>query len=255
MSFCSIVCLLMALRAAEAGGPAAPGAGLREMFPGVRVDVGAKVVEFDGVMSPLLVKDEKAPLFYLEVLACTPNTREHETFVVSDARPSNIHAAMLLIGLNPGRPGGWKLVDGKLEPVSATGDRVSVRIAYADKDGKEVVADPLDWIVNAKGGGRFVDAEKKIAATAGQAAPGWVFGGSKLVKRKMDGEEREVYDADGAGTIVGLTTFGSEIIGWLRTISPDASVTEPEWVADLEKTPPAGTKVRVRVAKEANAEK
>ena len=77
-----------------------------------------------------------------------------------------------------------------------------------------------------------------------------MFAGSKIVKRKnASGEEREVYDADGSGTIIGLTTFGSEVIGWSRLISPDASAEEPEWIADFGKTPPADIKVRVRIRK------
>ncbi|HVU64308.1 MAG TPA: YdjY domain-containing protein [Phycisphaerales bacterium] len=249
MSFCGIVCLCIAMHGMGAPHAGAPAHGMREVFPGVRVDMAKKEMEFDGVMSPLLVRDEHAPLFYLEVLVCSPNTREHETLVVTEVRPSNIHAAMLAIGLKPGKPGGWKLEDGKLRPVPAEGDPLSVRIVYAGKDGKEVVADPLDWVINAKTPETFAAAEKKIAGASGKPPPDWVFAGSRVVKRKIDGAEREVYDADGAGTIVGLTTFGSEVIGWSRTISPDASVTEPEWVADLERTPPARTAVRVRISR------
>ena len=63
------------------------------------------------------------------------------------------------------------------------------------------------------------------------------------------GKSTEVYDADGTGVVVGLCCFGSETIAWSRTFSPDASVDEPEWVADFTKTPPPGTAVRVRVQK------
>lgn len=213
------------------------------MFPLVHADLAAKVVEFDGTVSPMLVKDPKAPAFYLEVIACSPNTREHETFVISTAKPSHIHAALLAVGLTPGAPGSWKLKDNKLEAVQPTGDRVSVRIVYTDKDGKSIEADPLDWIINERDKGRFIEAEKKAAPKG--TIPGWVFAGSKMRTR----EGKEVYDADGSGTIIGLTTFGSEVIGWSRVISPDASMQAPEWIADLEKTPPAGTKIRVRLKK------
>jgi len=243
----------------SAAKPDQPATGPREVFPGVRADLQAKTVEFEAQITPMLVKDERAPLFFLEVLACSPNTREHETFVISTVKPSHIHAAMLLIGLKPGEPGKWSLKDGQLVSTPPTGDRVRVRFAYKDKDGREVEADPLDWIVSArKDAGaavaHFVDAEAKIAREANPPAPapGWVFAGSKFVKRRAqgpDGKETEAYDADGSGTIIGLTTFGSEVIAWSRVISPDSNVTEPEWVADFSKTPPAETKITVRIRK------
>lgn len=217
------------------------GDGLREVFPGVRLDAKAKLVEFDATISPMLVKDEKAPDFFLEVLACSFNTREHETFVVTRVKPSHIHAAMLAIGLTPGTPGTWTRKDGKLTPVDPTGDRVRVRFAYTLKDGTSHEADPLDWIVSSR------DKRPFAAALSRPGEPvGFVFAGSKLVTRN----EKTVYDADGAGAVVGLTTFGSEVVALSRVISPDAAVEQPQWVADFSKTPPADTKVRVRLSPE-----
>jgi len=40
----------------------------------------------------------------LELLACSPNTREHESILVIEARPLHIFKAMGLIGLQPGKP-------------------------------------------------------------------------------------------------------------------------------------------------------
>jgi hypothetical protein len=144
------------------------------------------------------------------------------------------------------------LKDNALVAAPPTGDRLTVRVAYADKDGKEIETDPLDWVVNSHTNGSFLKEETARAAKAASPAPGWVFAGSKIVKRpSADGQEREMYDADGSGTIIGLTTFGSEVIAWSRAISPDATVEEPEWIADFSKTPAAETKVRVRIRKAA----
>lgn len=232
--------------------PDAP-AGVREVFPHVRVDTAAHVVEFDAVVSPLLVKDERAPLFYLEVAACTPDTREHETLFVSKARPSHVHAAMLLIGLKPGEPGGWKLVEDRLRPVNPSGDRVDVRVAVPDptRPGESVEADPLDWIISVRDGRSIRDSAP--ANDGGPSpTPGWVFAGSRMVNGRRAAEPtgvepREVYEADGSGTLIGLATFGGETISWSRTFSPDASVDAPEWIAKLDATPPAGTAVVVRI--------
>lgn len=216
------------------------GDGLKEVFPGVRVDVKAKLVEFDATISPMLVKDDRAPNFFLEVIACAPNTREHETVVVTRVKPSHVHAALLAVGLKPGTPGSWTLKDGKVVATEPTGDRLSLRLVYTlGKDAAPIEADPLDWIVSSRDKRGFVE-------SLGKSGPpvGFVFGGSKFVARG----EKTVYDADGAGTLIGLTTFGSEVIGLSRVISPDASVEAPQWTIDFAKTPPADTKVRVRVS-------
>lgn len=226
--------------------------GLKEVFPGVRIDAAKTVVEFDAVVSPALVRDARAPRFYLEVLICSPNSREHETFLVSSVKPSHIHAAMLLIGLLPGSPGGWTRVDDHVTPKPPTGDRLDVRFVYSSKSGGRVVADPLNWIINAEDGTPFTAHEAAKASS-----PGWVFAGSSIVQRQRPGDPApagagpavEMYDADGTGVIMGLTTFGSEVIAWSRVISPEAAVDAPTWIADFEKTPSAGTLVAVRVRK------
>ena len=220
----------------------APSSQLREVFPHVRVDPEHKFVEFDGRISPMLVPDARAPRFYLELTVCSPDTREHETFVVTRARPSHIHAAMLALGLKPGHPGSFKSAGDHIEPVDPAGDRVEVRLVYTI-NGKEVEADPLEWIVNHADQPGFLAEERAWAKTHGLPVPGWVFAGSRFVTY----EGREVYDSDGTGVVIGLTTFGSELIGWSRTISPDSVIQTPEWIADLSKTPPADLPVRVRI--------
>ena len=58
---------------------------------------------------------------------------------------------------------------------------------------------------------------------------------------------RERYEAQGAGTLIGLTTFGTETIAWREVISPEASIQEPEWIADKAVVPAMGTPVTVRI--------
>ena len=43
-------------------------------------------------------------LGWLEQVACAPATREHESLVVVNAKPSHIHAALLMAGFEPGTP-------------------------------------------------------------------------------------------------------------------------------------------------------
>jgi hypothetical protein len=219
----------------------APAPEWREAFPGVRVNVKAKAVEFDGIV-PIDAHSPQAPVVYLEVVVCSPDTREHETLVVSKARPSHVHAALLLVGLKPGSSGSFKARDdGSIQPVDPTGDPVDVIFTYAAKgdDGvdRTVHSRPQDWIVSARTGKRL------DVGTARPRTP-WLFGGSRFFKR----QGIEVYDADGAGTLIGLATFGSETVGYRHTFSPDSEVDDPEWIADAKTTPAQGTSVTVRIS-------
>jgi hypothetical protein len=211
--------------------PAAPG--LREILPGVRADIAARFIEFDGTV-PIDCHDPRTPRVYLEVTVCTPDSKEHETLVVTKVKPSTVHAALLAIGLQPGEPGMWKWEDRKLTAIPPAGAPLEVLLVYKDKTGREIEAPSADWVINAETKARF-------GAAGGER--GWVFAGSKMVKR--EGQER--YDADGIGTLVGLCTFGAETIAWKRVISPDSEVQEPEWIADPEKVPAYGTAVTVRI--------
>lgn len=217
-----------------AGEPAADQGGIKEVFPGVRVERGGEgkpgVVEFDGEVIADLSDPKK--VLYLEVLACPRGSKEHEALVMTKVKPSQVHAAMLLAGFVPGKPVAWG-ADGKAS--APTGDAVTVEFVW--KEGEEQKRAPaLDWVVNAKDWTR-----------ASALGKGFVFAGSVMVRRG-DGTER--YDGDSAGTLVGLAGFGSETVAWTRVFSPEASVDEPVWVADRARVPKVGTAVVVRIARE-----
>ncbi len=220
-----------------------PAAGFRELFPGVRADLAERVVEFDG-FAAVFAHDPRTPHVYLEQVACTRNTREHESLVVTDVRPSHIHAALLLIGLTPGHPTRWEVVNNRLTATPPAGDRVRIELVYTDENGAEHAVEPAAWIVNAKTGEHF---------PAANAEHGWVFGGSRIVERPPptpDGEPITMYDADGAGTVIGLTSFGSEVVDWSTPISPEAQVTPPEWIIDTSVYPDLHTPIVVRIRPE-----
>ncbi|MFI4896945.1 MAG: YdjY domain-containing protein [Phycisphaerales bacterium JB059] len=211
--------------------------GLREVFEHVRVDAERRVVEFDGIV-PIDAHHKETPDVYLEVVACTKGTREHEALVMTEARPSHVHAALLLIGLEPGAPGA---PSGRgREAIAPTGDPVEVRIAYVSEGGDEVEADAAGWIVHAETGEAFETA-------------GWVFSGSRIVTHRG----REVYDADGTGLVIGLAMFGNArvsapamggaTVALADGFSPEAGVAEPVWIANRERVPRFGTRVVVRV--------
>jgi hypothetical protein len=219
-------------RTTERAGASGPGSDFREIFPHVRLDKENKVVEFDGEV-PIDCHNPKTPRIYLEVTVCTRNSKEHETLVVTDAKPSHVHAALLLAGLKPGKPGSWRPEGNDIVRIPPEGDAVEVTIVYRGTDGREVEIPADEWAINAATG-------KKLGEGAAGA---WVFAGSRMVPY----QGHEFYDADGTGTLIGLTTFGSETVAYTRIFSPESSVDEPEWIADAAGVPGYGTRVVVRV--------
>lgn len=244
--------------------------GMRELFPHVRADLMRRIVEFDGIV-PIDVHDPHTPRVYLEVTVCTPDTKEHESLVMTQARPSHVHAALLAMNLKPGKPGGFKWANDTMNTVPPEGDPVVVTFIYRDEAGQQREVPALQWVINAETGEPFVKAaepsrppatpeeresgaeeesqRRDDAAPAAQSPvrterqSGFVFAGSVMRER----QGREVYDADGIGTLIGLTTFGAEAIAWRDVISPDSHIHSPEWIADPAQTPPFGTKVTVRI--------
>ena len=212
-----------------AGSPAEP-VGPREVFPGVRVDRAARLIEFDGVV-PIDTREGRR--VFLELLVCPRDTKEHEALVVTDARPSHVHAALLLLGLEPGSPGLWSFDGPTLVATPPTGPALVVRFVLA-RDGQRVEEDPATWV-------RSLNDGKSLRES--MPADGLVFAGSRM--RRVGNIER--YHADMEGTLVGLTTFGSELIAWTRMVSHEAGVETPHWIADPRVVPPPGTPVTVRI--------
>jgi len=201
---------------------------LREVFKGVRVDPVRGLIEIDGRVATD-VHDQDTPDVYLEVIVCTRDTREHESLVVIDAAAAQVHAALLLIGLEPGHPGGWKDEGGRLVPIKPQGDPVRVTLAYT-LDGKACESPCEAW----------------ITVGPGRQDPGpleFVFAGSGF--RVYDGVER--YLADLEGTVVGLTTFGTELIAPTSMHHPDSRVETPTLMARSDVIPAFGEPVTVRI--------
>ena len=206
--------------------------GLKELFPHVRIDVAAKLVEFDGTV-PIDAHDAETPHDFLEVIVCTPDTKEHESLVMTRATAAHVHAALLLVGLEPGAPGTWEWDGTNVRPIPPRGDAVEVVFVTRDAAGAEVVSRPVDWVVSVHGTKRLADLPDT----------GFLFAGSTF--RRLG--DSEAYSADADGTLVGLCTFGSETIALARVIHHESSVEEPEWIADSARVPPYGAPVTVRV--------
>lgn len=201
----------------------APAPALHLLVPGVRVQPASAGrpgrVEIDAVAC--------LDSGWLEQIACAPGTREHEALLVVDLAASELHAALLLAGFEPGAPGRWKWTepDGA-QFVAPQGSAVRLRVRRADAGAASAVG--IDaWIRDHDAQATFPDAP-------------FVFGGSRFVARP-DGTE--VYAADLSGSLVGLATFGDETIGFSLALTPEEAIAPPEWVVDESAVPPMGTPV------------
>jgi hypothetical protein len=209
-----------ATSAPHAGAPTAPAA-LVAAFPGIRVRPGQGVVELDGEAS----LDDG----WLEQIACGRRSREHESLVVVDSRPSDLHAALLLAGLSSGAPGFWTYEEPDYRFQPPRGDAVRISVRYATPDGRAVTVPIRDWIRDHRDRAAFPDEP-------------WIFGGSSLEPDPAGGSG-ELYVADATGSVVGLVTFGDEVLGFSRVIADETEVQAPEWVVNTDAVPPPGTPV------------
>jgi hypothetical protein len=208
----------------------------REIFPHVKVDAAAKIVEFDGIVC-IEAKDPNQPAgIPLECFVVGPTSgKEHESLILTQAKPSHIHAALLMLGLKNGKPGSFKW-EGKergLISIPPQGDAVRIEVSYADAPFRNLG----NWAVHMNGAPLL-----PIGVTR-QADAHWLFAGSFFAPFKGG----EVYDADMTGIVAGLCTFGGEVLAFPQTISPDSSMVEPDFVASNTLVPPFGTVVKIRI--------
>ena len=195
-------------------------------------------MEFDGVV-PVDVNDPDAPDVWLEVTVCTPDSKEHESLVMTEARPSHVHAALLMLGVEPGRPGFWDVSEaGELLKFEPEGPAVRVEF-ITRRDGGEVIEDAADWVLVVDG----PRLERRRVLSDVVVGEAFVFGGSRIVERAG----REWYEADMVGTLVGLSTFGSETVAHVEVHSHASAVEAPRFLARSDVVPPQWTEVTVRL--------
>ena len=137
---------------------------------------------------------------------------------------------MLLAGFEPGSPGRWSYVDEKLIFTQPTGERLDVFVQYQDPTGDTVQTPISAWIQDHSGQHDFPDEP-------------WVFGGSSFQTNPQWMGPGEHYVADMTGSIIGLVTFGDEVIGFARVIADQESVHAPQWEVRSGRVPPVGTEV------------
>jgi hypothetical protein len=126
----------------------------------------------------------------IEVFACPKLSKEHEAVVATNCPARLVHAGLLAIGLEPGRP-----VSFDPEYVAAKGPRVEVRVRWQDAAGQVQVKRAQEWIRNTKTGQPLED--------------DWVFAGSGFWRDPADGSEH--YQADG-GDMICVSNFPTAML-------------------------------------------
>ena len=157
----------------------------------------------------------------LEFFACPKETKEHESVVAVESSARLVHAALLAIGLEPGKPVSF-------DPVyaPATGPRVRVTMRWTDAQGETHEADARGWIRDTRTG--------KALETD------WVFAGSAFWKDPADG--REYYQADG-GDLVCVSNFPTATLD----LPIESSQSNEALLFEVfeERVPPRGTPVEM----------
>lgn len=166
---------------------------------------------------------------FLEMFACTKDTREHESILVIDTAPSQMHLGLLLLGLEPGKPLSYDMTFDPPKLVPATGPKIDVFIVIkADDVEREIPANR--WIQD--------NATKEM-----MQGNTWLFAGSQFAEF----QDKQVYQADLNGSAISLVNFGDDLLT-LPNDMTDANESHGKvWAPRTQAIPKVGTKVTLRL--------
>ncbi len=179
----------------------------------------------------------------LELIACTKDTKEHESIIMVEAKPSHIHIALLLLGAKPGNPAMQQAIDPEMTRFRSkppSGSPVDVFLVFKDSEGKEKehpinefmgLADEDDRadLQDPEHGGKF-------------PTHTFLFAGSVLVG---GGEQPRRYLCDQSGNVISISTFGDELL-CLPGIHDDANGALI-WQVEGDKLPEVDSKITLRL--------
>ena len=189
---------------------AKPQAGKVGKLPFVTFDAKRKQVRVDrealGVDAPL------------EFFCVRNGGSEHETVFRTPAKPSDIHTALLAVGLQPGKPLSYSEAANKWIPPQ--GPPLNITLEW-EKDGKAVTVPAYRTM-------RDLKTKKEMKSTH------WVYCGSRVMD---DG----AFAADVTGYVVSVVNFDLTLID-IPELASNSNETL-EWERNPDVAPPAHTKV------------
>lgn len=190
--------------------PAATQPGQTKKLPFLTVDVNKRQIRVECVSLGM-----DAPL---EFFCVTTGGPTHESVLASRVKPSDLHLAMLMLGLEPGEPVRFSQAAERWLP--PRGPRIHISVEFA-RDGKTVRM-PANRLM------RHFQTKKEMPATT------WIFCGSRIMD---DGG----YAADITGYIISVVNFDLTVID-VPDLRSNANETL-EWETNMDVAPPEGTPV------------
>ncbi|MBA2708670.1 MAG: hypothetical protein H0U59_12770, partial [Gemmatimonadaceae bacterium] len=154
----------------------------------------------------------------LEFLACAAGTAEHESVLRSKARPSHLHLALVMLGLEPGRGAHYDFE--KKQWIQPTGPPLKLSVQF-ERDGKLLTMGANQTM-------RDIESKKVMPDVT------WVFTGGKIMPDS-------VYGADKTGYLVSIVNFELSPIDF-PSLASSANETL-EWELNREVLPEKGAKV------------
>ena len=157
----------------------------------------------------------------IEFFACPHGTKEHESIVSTRSSARLVHAALLAIGLVPGKP-----VSFDPDYVAATGPAVRVAMRWTDENGTIRELPAQEWVRDTRTGKPMQEQ--------------WVFAGSAFWTDSSDG--KEYYQADG-GDLICLSNFPTAMLD----LPIESSQSNEALLFDAfdGRVPPRGTRVEM----------
>lgn len=206
-------------------------------LPGIKIRIKERYVDVDATVS--------LDAGMLELLACTKDTKEHESIIAVDAKAAHIHASLLLLNAIPGNPAMRKEVEeGRWIDLPPRGSEVDVFLVVENEKGEQVERPISDFIEKGRDdyyettGAEDPDPKEKIRFPTNT----FLFAGSHVYK---GGEGPPVYLSDESGNVISLATFGDELLCLPGVHGQDNQGLV--WAVDSTHLPPVGSKVILRL--------
>lgn len=208
-------------------------------LPGIKVlvkkgyiDVDAKVCLTEGL---------------LELVACTKDSKEHEALIAIEAKAAHVHAALLLIGAEPGNPAMRKQVETDNGPrwvdILPRGQEIEVFLVLKNQKGEPEEHPISKFLIKGLDEGYDgVPIERDKNENRAFPTHTFLFVGSHVFK---DGERDPVYVADESGNVISLSTFGDELLALPDVHGHDNAALQ--WAVDSTHLPDLDSKVTLRL--------
>jgi hypothetical protein len=177
----------------------------------------------------------------LELIACTKDSKEHESIVAVEARPLHIHTALLLLGAKNGNPAMRRPINKERTQwvdIPPQGDPIEVFLVWKDPKGTVIERPIGDFMVRS-------DKADDDAATGQKKEKfphTFLFAGSLLGD---PGETPRKYLAEASGNVISISTFGDEVLCLPEVYSRDNGALE--WQIDPTHLPKLRSKVTLRL--------